>query len=86
MEGAFKIRPMGRECNYLTGMKYAIHPGWIGNTYLSFSRLVKLYGLKEMDCVEYTIEPPAGQEAHYIHLHPREDGVYHSPEKTDYQK
>ncbi len=69
--------------------KYAVHPGWVGDKWLSFDRLVELYGVQESECFDW--DDPVG-EHHYpypdnlIHLYPREDGVYHSPEKTEAQK
>lgn len=62
--------------------KYAVHPGWIGNAWFSFERLIELYDVPKEECIEWDGNFDADVD-NYIHLHPRADGVYHSPEKED---
>lgn len=65
--------------------KYAIHPGWVGDKWISFERLVKLYGVPRAQRISVQAEGYHPSED-LIHLHPREDAVYHSPEKTEAQQ
>lgn len=63
--------------------RYAVHPGWIGDAWFSFERLVQLYGVPKEQCFSTFVVPTSADNSELIHLHPRTDGVYHSPEKTE---
>ena len=64
--------------------KYVLHPGWIfKNTqravWISFTKLIELYGLDREDCTEASAKDcfHAGTDGDgMIHLFPNENGIY----------
>jgi fatty acid desaturase len=60
--------------------KHAIHPGYVKSQtdgdihWITYSQLVRLYGLDPNDCVQWV--PFGMNHRYYHHLYPRRDGNY----------
>ena len=65
-------------------MRYVIHPGYVESIkegdlhYVSFSKLVQLYGVKLGNCINVHSKGYRPKEGD-IHLYPNKEGKYESP-------
>lgn len=76
-------------------MNYVIHSEWVRSKndgqehFISFSPLVRLYGLDPKDCVEWNYDNPrtwlGRKELDYIHLYPKYNGNYRNIKKVGHQ-
>lgn len=61
-------------------IKYCIHPGSVTTREgdvesFTYEELIALYGVDEDECIDKQFVPQ-NEDMNYIHLKPREDGVY----------